>query len=67
MFPKVLFNGENVFDVNEDGMSYEDDKTDINEVRMISVGQDLVYNASKKKMRTGKHVGLASRLHKTTV
>ena len=66
MFLKVLFGGENIFSTNEDGGSYEDDETDIYEHRILSVGQDLVYIASRGKMWTPKHVGLASTLYQAT-
>lgn len=50
----------------EDDVEDDDKNTAKRHLRVLSIGQDLMYTASGDKFLTPKHIGLASSLHQAT-
>jgi len=67
MFLRLMFGGQRLLEADP-----EDEQTDMQEkeskiqTKILSIGQDLVYNISGGKHWTPKHIALASTLHQAT-
>lgn len=67
MFVRLVFGGLSLLegDPEDEEITLERKEADT-QTRVLSIGQDLVYNVTGGKYWTPKHVGLASTLHQAT-
>ena len=65
MFLRLLFGGQSLLEADPEDLN-DDKRQDIIQTKILSIGQDLVYNVTGGKHWTPKHIGLASTLHQAT-
>ena len=65
MFLRLLFGGQSLLEADPEDLA-DDKRQDIIQTKILSTGQDLVYNVTGGKHWTPKHIGLASTLHQAT-